>query len=73
MLFRYFNFTGTLALGLEFMLCGAVIVVAGIRLSKYGDAIAERTGLTRVWVGTMMLAVATSLPELINALGAPRW
>lgn len=70
MLFRYLGWTGGLPLLLEFALCGAVILIAGTRLSKFGDAIAQRTGLTRMWVGAIMLAVATSLPELINALAA---
>ncbi len=70
MLFRYIGWTGGLPLLLEFALCGTVIVLAGVKLSKYGDAIAQRTGLGHVWVGTMLLALVTSLPELINALGA---
>jgi cation:H+ antiporter len=41
-----------------------VIVAAGIRLSHDGDAIAERTGLGGAWIGAILVAGATSLPEL---------
>jgi cation:H+ antiporter len=43
-----------------------VIVFAGTWLSRYGDAIAEKTGLGRTWVGVIMMATVTSLPELIT-------
>ncbi|HZD59228.1 MAG TPA: sodium:calcium antiporter [Anaerolineae bacterium] len=55
---------------LEFIAVSAVIVYFGYRLSKYGDVIAERTGLGRVWVGTILLATVTSLPELFAGLSA---
>lgn len=51
---------------LEFILCTSVIVFAGIRLSRYGDMIAEKTGLGRTWIGVVLLASVTSLPELIT-------
>jgi cation:H+ antiporter len=43
-----------------------VIVWSGVRLSAYGDTIAEETGLGRTWVGVVMMATVTSLPELIT-------
>ena len=51
---------------LAFILCLAVIGVAGIKLSQYGDTIADKTGIGRTWVGLVMLATATSLPELVT-------
>jgi cation:H+ antiporter len=48
--------------------CLAVIVVAGVRLSRYGDIIAEKSGLSRGWVGLILLATVTSLPELVTGL-----
>jgi cation:H+ antiporter len=48
----------------------AVIVVAGTRLSRYGDRIAELTGLGRLWIGTVLLASATSLPEVFTTVSA---
>lgn len=55
---------------LEFTLCVAVIGVAGFHLSRYGDAIAALTGLSRDWVGLVLLATVTSLPELVTGLSA---
>ena len=46
----------------------AVIVLAATQLAKYGDAIAVRTRLGGMFVGTLLLAGATSLPELLNRL-----
>ena len=50
--------------------CLAVIGVAGVRLSRYGDIIAEKSGLSRGWVGLILLATVTSLPELVTGLSA---
>jgi cation:H+ antiporter len=55
---------------LQFIACTAVIVYAGSRLSKYGDIIAEKTGLGRMWVGALLLAAVTSLPELVSGVAA---
>lgn len=55
---------------LQFLLCAAVITVAGTQLSKYGDVIAEKTGLGRTWIGIVLLASVTSLPELITGASA---
>ena len=53
-----------------FLLSAAVIVVAGTKLSHYGDQIAELTGLGRLWIGMVLIAVATSLPELLTDISA---
>lgn len=55
---------------LQFVVCVAVIAAAGTRLCRYGDAIATLTGLSRNWVGLIMLATVTSLPELVTGLSA---
>jgi cation:H+ antiporter len=49
---------------LEFFAAAATIVVAGTFLTRYGDAIGERTGMGRTLAGLVLLATATSLPEL---------
>lgn len=54
----------------EFMIIAAVIVVCGTQLSKYGDMIAEKTGLGRAWTGLIILASITSLPELITGVSS---
>jgi len=47
-----------------------VIGVTGVRLSRYGDIIAEKSGLSRGWAGLILLATVTSLPELATGLSA---
>ncbi len=56
----------------QFAVCALVIVVAGTFLSKFADAIAELTGLGRLLVGSVLLAGATSLPELTVDISAVR-
>ena len=38
--------------------------------SKYGDVIAEKTGLGRTWVGVILMASVTSLPELVTGISS---
>lgn len=47
-----------------------LIVVAGTILTWCADVIAEHTGLGKLFVGSVFLAAATSLPELTTALNA---
>lgn len=51
-----------------FILTAAVVVLSGIRLSLYGDALGERTGLGSGLIGLVFLAAVTSLPELVVSL-----
>lgn len=53
-----------------FIVCTAIIVYAGTRLSKYGDIIAEKTGLGRTWIGVLVMASVTSLPELMTGISS---
>lgn len=57
---------------LIFLLSATAVVLAGARLSHDGDAIAERTGLGGAWVGAILVAGATSLPELATGVYAVR-
>lgn len=57
-----------LAISASLLFCLGVIGVAGARLSRYGDIIAERSGLSRGWVGLVLLATVTSLPELVTGV-----
>lgn len=52
----------------EFFVCIVVIAVAGVKLSRYGDAIADKTGLGGTWIGVILLATVTSLPELVTGV-----
>lgn len=54
----------------EFGACAALIALAGWRLSLYGDVIAEKTGLSGTWIGVVLLASVTSLPELATGVSA---
>jgi cation:H+ antiporter len=56
-----------------FLVCGIVIVIAGTALARSADAIAEVTGMGRVWIGSVLLAAATSLPELTTGVAAVRF
>jgi len=55
---------------LEFGACGALIALGGWCLSLYGDVIAEKTGLGGTWIGVVLLASVTSLPELATGVSA---
>jgi cation:H+ antiporter len=57
-------------LWLSFFGCTAVIVYSGAKLAKYGDIIAEKTGLGRAWIGLVLIASVTSLPELITGVSS---
>lgn len=54
----------------ELAVASLLIVVAGSFLTRYGDRIATKTGLGGAWVGLVLLAFATSLPELVTCVGA---
>ena len=55
---------------LEFAACMAVIGIAGPILTRNGRRIAHLTGMPTGWAGLVMLATATSLPELYTGISA---
>jgi len=57
---------------LAFLASGAVVVGAGTVLARRGDAIADATGIGRLWIGGVLVAAATSLPELVTGVSAVR-
>jgi cation:H+ antiporter len=57
-------------LWLQLLLCLSVIGYAGYFLSRYGDIIAEKSGVSASWIGLMLLSTATSLPELVTGISA---
>jgi len=57
-------------ISLQLLACTAVIVFAGSRISRYGDMIAEKTGMGRTWVGVILMASVTSLPELVTGISS---
>ena len=61
--------TGALAV---LVAAGVLLVFAGAVQVRAADVIAKLTGLGRLWVGSVMLAAATSLPELATDVSAVR-
>lgn len=57
-------------LWVSFFLCFVIITFAGYDLSRYGDILAEKTGISSSWIGLTLLATATSLPELATGISA---
>ncbi len=55
---------------ITFVVAAAIMVYAAIRLARASDVVAIRTDLGRMFVGTMLLALATSLPELLTMTSA---
>jgi cation:H+ antiporter len=55
-----------------FAATAAVVATAGTHLARHGDVIAARTRLGGFWVGSVFVAVATSLPELASNVAAVR-
>lgn len=53
-----------------FLLSATVIVYAGTKLSRFGDQIADLTGLGGLWIGVVLMAGATSLPEVFTTISA---
>lgn len=55
-----------------FFICAAIIFFAGKRLSHYGDLLADLSGLGKAWIGLILMAAVTSLPEIAVSLAAIR-
>lgn len=55
---------------LQLAACATAILAAGARLARYGDAIAHHTGLGGSWIGLVLMATVTSLPELMTGISS---
>jgi cation:H+ antiporter len=55
---------------LVFLTSASFVVLAGVGLARYGDELAEKTGWGTLWVGTLLVSIATSLPELTVNISA---
>lgn len=53
-----------------FAAAAGLIVFAAMKLASYGDIIAARTKIGGMFVGVLLLAGATSLPEILTAINA---
>lgn len=54
----------------QFLVCAVAIAIAGYQLARYGDVIAEKSKLGRTWVGVILVATVTSLPELVTGISS---
>jgi cation:H+ antiporter len=63
-IFTYLN------LFIQVIVCAGLVILVGARLSQTADILAEKTGLGRTWVGSILLAGATSLPEMATGISA---
>tara|TARA_B100001123_G_scaffold58467_1_gene62940 strand:+ start:1438 stop:2442 length:1005 start_codon:yes stop_codon:yes gene_type:complete len=61
-----------LSASIAFVFSAAVIVVAAVSLAFCGDKIGSHSRLGRLWVGSVLLAGTTSLPELVTTVTAVR-
>jgi len=59
-----------LLIWIQFTICACFIVFSGAKLSLYGDVIANKTGISGSWIGLILLASVTSLPELIIGISS---
>jgi len=55
---------------IQFAAALALVAYAGSALSRYGDVLADKTGLGGTWIGVALLATVTSLPELLTGVSA---
>ena len=55
-----------------FIATAAAVIFFGTKLALYGDALASLTGWGRLFVGSLLVALATSLPELSTNISAVR-
>ena len=53
-----------------FAICAVVIVFSGYRLTITADQISTLTGIDQSFIGSIMVAAATSLPELVATISA---
>lgn len=55
---------------LIFAILAGFIIVVGKKLSLYGDTIGDLMGIEKSWIGIVMLAAVTSLPEMVTSVSA---
>jgi len=60
----------TWALFVEIIIAGAIVVLSGSQLSIQADRVADRYHLGGAWIGVLLLATVTSLPEVVTGCTA---
>ena len=53
-----------------FIFATVIIVITGSRLSKYGDMMADMLGWGKMFMGIILMASVTSMPELMSGISA---
>lgn len=53
-----------------FLVCVLAILYAGSKLSYYGDMLADVMGWGKMWMGMILMAGVTSLPELVTGVSS---
>lgn len=53
-----------------FLISAGIIVVTGSRLSKYGDMMADMLGWGKMFMGIILMAFVTSMPELMTGISS---
>jgi cation:H+ antiporter len=53
-----------------FIIVTVIIVITGSRLSKYGDLMADMLGWGKMFMGIILMASVTSMPELMSGISA---
>ena len=54
----------------KFLVSSIIIVMAAIKLAEYGDVISMRTKMGGMFIGLILMASATSLPEFLTTINA---
>lgn len=54
----------------EMVLAGLAVVMSGARLTLLADEVGERLNLGRAWIGMLLLATVTSLPEVATGISS---
>lgn len=55
---------------LVFIISALVMVLCATRLAKYADILADKTGIGKLFMGVLLLAGVTSLPEVFTSINA---
>ncbi len=63
---------GLLALWAGFVMLGLTVALCGYLVAQTGIGLVERVGISESVVGTLITAIATSLPELVTNVAAVR-
>ena len=54
----------------KFLVSSVIIVLAAIKLAEYGDIISMRTKMGGMFIGLILMASATSLPEFLTTINS---